>query len=77
MLRNKWAHVVGMSGRILRNTHNAAERALLILRDGNYEAPYGPLAAYLESLEKPFDPVTEAKNFVAQIECIQKELSEH
>lgn len=51
---------------------NAAERALLIFRDGNYKAPYGPLATYLESLEKPFDPMVKAQNFDAQIKWLKK-----
>lgn len=46
---------------------NAAERALLILRDGNFKAPYGRLACYLESLERPFDPTAVAMDLDKQL----------
>lgn len=49
----------------------AADRALLILRDGNFKAPYGSLAAYLESLERPFDPMAKAMDLDDQIKWLK------
>lgn len=50
---------------------NAADRALLILRDGNFKAPYGSLATYLESLERPFNPLEKALELDAQIKWLK------
>lgn len=66
---------LSISGTTSQYWINAAERALLILRDGNFKAPYGSLAGYLESLERPFDPLAEVMDVEKQTKWLEKKVT--